>query len=408
MVARKGYKLTEVGEIPEDWLIVFWDDAFSITSGQVDPKISPYCDMILVAPDHIESESGRILKKETAKCQNATSGKYVFYKNDIVYSKIRPNLKKVYCAKFDGICSADMYPLRSRKGFYHDFLFYILLGSNFSRFARSLSARSGIPKINRRELSSFIFAVPSTYVEQTAIATALSDTDALIEALELSIAKKRQIKLGTMQELLTGKRRLPGFKGKWKMRLIGEFTDCATGGTPSTFIPSYWDGEIPWMSSGELHLKQIYDVVGRITELGLSNSSTRIIPRSCVLIGLAGQGKTRGTVAMTQIELCTNQSIAAIFPHSSFVSEYLFHNLNARYDELRELSTSSAGRGGLNLNIIRGIEIPFPTKEEQAAIATVLSDMDDEIAALEAKLAKARQIKKGMMQELLTGRIRLI
>jgi type I restriction enzyme S subunit len=161
------------------------------------------------------------------------------------------------------------------------------------------------------------------------------------------------------------------------------------------------------MNSGELNLKTVYEVEGRITELGLKNSSAKIIPPKCVLIGLAGQGKTRGTAAMNYVELCTNQSIAAIFPSQSFVSEYLYYNLDARYDELRELSAGDGGRGGLNLTIIKSLSIPFPTHAEQTAIATALSDMDAAIAALEARRDKTRSLKQGMMQALLAGRVRL-
>jgi type I restriction enzyme, S subunit len=173
-------------------------------------------------------------------------------------------------------------------------------------------------------------------------------------------------------------------------------------------VSQYWGGTIRWMSSGELNLKIVAEVEERITEEGLRNSSAKMIPANCVLIGLAGQGKTRGTAAMNLVPLCTNQSIAAIFPNSNFVSRFLYYNFDSRYNELRELSAGDGGRGGLNLRIIRQVTVPFPSFEEQSAIAAVLSDMDAEITALEAKLNKARQVKQGMMQELLTGRIRLV
>ena len=162
------------------------------------------------------------------------------------------------------------------------------------------------------------------------------------------------------------------------------------------------------MSSGELNLKRVEEVEGRLTEVGLHNSSTKLIPERCVLIGLAGHGKTRGTVAMNFVELCTNQSIAAVFPNSAFVPEYLYFNLDSRYDELRELSAGDSGRGGLNLKIIKAIPIRFPSVPEQTAIAGVLSDMDAELAALEQRREKTRALKQGMMQELLTGRTRLL
>ena len=243
--------------------------------------------------------------------------------------------------------------------------------------------------------------------EQQQISAALSDVDDLLSALDRLIIKQRAIKTGAMQELLSGRTRLPGFSGEWEEKKIGQFTDCTAGGTPSTQIRRYWGGDIRWMASGELHLKTVQDVEGRITEDGLRHSSAKLIPAGCVLIGLAGQGKTRGTVAINRVPLSTNQSIAAIFPATAFDSKYLYFNLDARYDELRDLSTGDGGRGGLNLTIIRNITVPFPSLQEQEAIATVLSDMDGEIAALEARRAKTAALKRGTMQALLTGRVRL-
>lgn len=244
--------------------------------------------------------------------------------------------------------------------------------------------------------------------EQRAIATALRDMDALLAGLDRLIAKKRDLKQATMQALLSGRVRLPGFNGRWEVKRIGDFANCTAGGTPSTRIPEYWGGSIRWMSSGELNMRRVYEVEGRITEAGLSNSSTKMIPAKCVLIGLAGQGKTRGTVAMNLVELCTNQSIAAILPNESFVPEYLYFNLDSRYDELRELSSGDGGRGGLNLTLIKSLKLPFPSLPEQAAIAAVLADMDAEIAALEQRRRKTQDLKQAMMQELLTGRTRLV
>jgi type I restriction enzyme S subunit len=194
---------------------------------------------------------------------------------------------------------------------------------------------------------------------------------------------------------------------EWEVKNVGEFAYATAGGTPSTLVPEYWNGNIRWMNSGELNLKKIFNVEGRITETGLKNSSTKIVPQKCVLIGLAGQGKTRGTAAINYVELSTNQSIAAIFPNDSFVPEYLFYIIDSRYNELRNLSTGDGGRGGLNLRIIKGIPVPLPTKEEQQAIASALSDVDALITALEQLISKKRNIKQGAMQQLLTGKKRL-
>jgi type I restriction enzyme S subunit len=193
----------------------------------------------------------------------------------------------------------------------------------------------------------------------------------------------------------------------WSIKRIGKMTRTLAGGTPSTSREEYWGGEIRWMSSGELNLKRVYDVEGRITSLGLQSSSTRIIPPHCILIGLAGQGKTRGTVAMNMIELCTNQSVAAILPSKEFYEEYLYHNLDYRYEELRQLSTGDGGRGGLNLNIINSVQIPLPPIPEQKAIAQILSTADVAIQTSEKLIAQKELRKKWLMQQLLTGKKRL-
>lgn len=188
----------------------------------------------------------------------------------------------------------------------------------------------------------------------------------------------------------------------WNAPCIRELTDILSGGTPSTKMPEYWGGEIRWMNSGELNLKRVYEVEGRISEIGLKNSATKLIPPKCVLVGLAGQGKTRGTVAINYVSLCTNQSIAAILPAKEFDEDFLYHNLDLRYKELRSLSTGDGGRGGLNLSLLRNLHVPLPpTKAEQTVIATALNDADALIQKLEQLIAKKRNIKTGAMQELL-------
>ena len=299
----------------------------------------------------------------------------------------------------------------------NDFLFYC-----YSRMQWKTEEGGIVSRLYNANLKSTSFISPKSIEEQQRIAKALSDVDALLSTTEKLLQKKRNIKQGTMQELLTGKKRLPGFAKSnntkmtelgeipedWEVKKLGEFTRIQAGGTPSTLFEEYWNGNIRWMNSGELNMKRVYEVEGRITELGLANSSTHLFPKNCVLIGLAGQGKTRGTAAINYVELCTNQSIAAIFPSFSHNSEFLYQNIDNRYNELRELSDGGGGRGGLNLKIIGNLEIALPPKEEQNSIAKILSDMDNEIDLLNTKLEKYRNLKTAMMQQLLTGKIRLV
>ncbi len=195
---------------------------------------------------------------------------------------------------------------------------------------------------------------------------------------------------------------------EWEVKQISEFTSIVTGGTPNTLHAEYWGGDILWMNSGELNYKFIYNVVGRVTCLGLQNSSTHILPAQCVLIGLAGQGKTRGTAAYNYVSLCTNQSIAAILPNDTYNSLYLYYVIDSLYDYLRLLSSGDGGRGGLNKKLLNALYIRFPhSKSEQTAIAEALSDVDALIAGLDKKIEKKRLIKQGAMQQLLAGKKRL-
>lgn len=195
---------------------------------------------------------------------------------------------------------------------------------------------------------------------------------------------------------------------EWETLYIHQITEISTGATPSTNINEYWEnGTIRWMSSGELNNKIIYDVNGRITQKGYDNTGTHMLPKNCVLIGLAGQGKTRGTAAYNKVELCTNQSIAAILPNSKYESKYLYFYIDSLYDKLRLLSAGDGGRGGLNKQILQNLEIAMPPLNEQHHIASALTSIDNLIASLGKLIEKKKNIKQGAMQQLLTGKTRL-
>jgi type I restriction enzyme S subunit len=249
--------------------------------------------------------------------------------------------------------------------------------------------------------------------EQRKIATILGIWDKAISTIERLIDNSKQQKKALMQQLLTGKKRLLDDSGKmfgdeWNEFIVGNVAKLTAGGTPNTKQPEYWGGNISWMSSGEVNLKQVFSVKGRITELGLKKSSTKDIPENSILIALAGQGKTRGTVAINRIKLCTNQSIAAIMPDEKRLdAEFLYFNLDFRYQELRAMSTGDGGRGGLNLSILKSIKLKLPSVKEQKKIADVLTNMDREIKLLEKQLADLKQEKKALMQQLLTGKRRV-
>ena len=163
----------------------------------------------------------------------------------------------------------------------------------------------------------------------------------------------------------------------YNIKKVGDFAVCFAGATPSTKIPSYWDnGNIPWMSSGEVHKGRVQDTDAKITQQGYDGCSTKMVPIHSIVVALAGQGKTRGTVAINDIELCTNQSLCAIVPNEEVNYEYLFHNLRGRYRELRSMSGDVDGRGGLNLKHIQSIKVIVPPMSEQMKFVSIARQAD--------------------------------
>ncbi|EPR1452811.1 restriction endonuclease subunit S [Citrobacter koseri] len=429
-----GYKQTEVGIIPEDWIVVPFFDVVSIASGQVSPICEPYCSMVLVAPDHIEAGTGLLISKQTAKEQNAISGKYVFHPGDTLYSKIRPYLKKAIYANFNGLCSADMYPLRPKEGIEPKFILPLILGERFSKYAESVSARSGMPKINRAEIADFLFVIPSQRKEQTAISNVLSDADKLIIALEKMIAKKLAIKIATMQQLLTGRTRLPQFAKHPDGTLKG-FTSSELGLIPEDWIisPLSQMGHVlrgvSYNGSRDLYPHDTDDSVRLFRSNNIYNSKidlanlqyvtkTRVAHHQLmnggdILICMANGSKNLvGKAAIYNIEDGHKYTFGAFMgvfrTFTEVESLYTFYLLTS--DMCRcyiDLALAGSSINNLKPSDIEQFTFALPNSEEQKAIATILSDMDAELEALEQKLAKFRDIKQGMMQQLLTGRIRL-
>ena len=189
---------------------------------------------------------------------------------------------------------------------------------------------------------------------------------------------------------------------------IGDFCKVCAGGTPDTSKRHYWEGgQIPWMSSGEVHKKRVRETMGFITNEGLLNSSAKIFPRNTILIALAGQGKTRGMVAISEIELSTNQSIAGIISDRSIcLPEFLYYNLGNRYQELRSESGGS-GRAGLNLSIISNLKINLPPLPEQKKIVEILSGIDKLIAVLVKKEEKNKYLALGVLENIFENNLKI-
>lgn len=264
-------------------------------------------------------------------------------------------------------------------------------------------------KLNGKTLKNIEVTLPERLKEQQAIASALSDFDEHIDNLSELIEKKKAIRDGALEDLVSGRTRLDGFNGEWIESTIEDSTkEIITGGTPSTTVDKYWGGSIPWLASTEIHQKIITRATKNITNIGLNNSSAKMAPKDSVLIALAGQGKTRGTAAFLAYPMALNQSLAALVAADETDSKFLYYLIENMYLELRELSSGDGGRGGLNKTLIKNINIRLPREiKEQHTIAEVLTAMDEEIESLKIEKEKMIQIKEGAMDDLLTGRVRL-
>ena len=267
----------------------------------------------------------------------------------------------------------------------------------------SCSVGSTMINLNQAVLSNLLIQFPPL-PEQRAIATALSDVDALIAGLDSLIAKKRDIKQAVMQQLLTGKLRLPGFSGGWQRKRLGDIATFFSGGTPSTSMPSYYSGDIPWITSGDLNQSIISNVEGRISASGLRNSSAKMIAEDTLLIAL--YGATAGVVAVSKVAAAIHQAVLAICPKDDS-HKFLFFKLGFVKDWLITTYTQG-GQPNLSGAIVKSIELTMPSVEEQNAIANLLSDMDNELNGTINQRNKVRALKQGMMQELLTSKTRLI
>ena len=280
----------------------------------------------------------------------------------------------------------------------------VFISPYFKDFIKRLTAGSTIVHLYQKDIVNFTFPIP-TLPEQHHIASALTSIDNLISSLGKLIEKKKNIKQGAMQQLLTGKIRLKEFTEPWVYRKISEIATTSSGGTPSRSIPNYYYGDIKWFTTTELKDNYLYDSVEHITREALNNSSAKMFSANTILMAM--YGATIGKLGVLKEPSTTNQACCAI-KCNDIVEIFLFYILLYNRKSIIE---KGCGAGQPNISQAIVNELSFlvpPCEKEQQAIANILSKMDNEITALEAKRAKYEAIKQGMMQQLLTGKIRLI
>ena len=271
-----------------------------------------------------------------------------------------------------------------------------------------LLATQGVSQanINPSILKKRLFIPIPPILEQHRIVEILCSLDLSINLTTQLITKKRNIKQATMQQLLTGKTRLPGFSGERKVKKLGEIGEkFVNGGTPSTQKPEYWQGNIPWITGADVINQKISDIRRFITREAVQNSSTNIVERgNLLLVTRTGVGK----LALAPFDVAISQDITGIYvKKGQALVEYLFHYFNYNSESLKSLNQGTS-IAGITRETLLSTNVYLPSFLEQQAIADILTDMDAEIVALEQKRDKTRALKQGMMQELLTGKTRLV
>lgn len=384
---QKGYKQTEIGVIPEDWEVKQLGDIASVVTGSTPPTIdqSNYGgEYFFVSPSDL-GERKYILQTEKKLSKKGFGIARKFPRNSILFTCIGSTIGKSGIALTELTSNQQINAILPNERFFPDFLFYAL--GFRAKEIQSLAGEQAVPMVNKTEFEKTNLALPKSKLEQKAIAEVLSDTDALIERLGQLIEKKRWIKQGAMQRLLTGKQRLPGFTKKWERVALGLLLDYEQ---PTKYLVSsteYDDGfDTPVLTVGKTFL------------LGRTNERHGIFTKlPCIIF-----------------DDFTTQSRYVDFPFKAKSSAMKMllpksetENLRFISEQMQRIEFTLQGHKRYWISEYAKLEISLPEPKEQEAIISILSDMDAEIEALERQRAKYRNIKQGMMQSLLTGRIRL-
>lgn len=400
MEIPKGYKQTELGIIPEDWEVTNLGKGLSFQVG------FPF----LSSSFNIDGIGLRLIRNRDLKSNDQIiyyfgnyKINYIVNNGDILIGMDGDFLPCLW-QKGPALLNQRVGRILVKDKWDKHFLYYLLFEP--LQLKQATTGATTVKHLSHNDIENLELPIPP-YKEQSIIAQALSDVDGLIAALDRKIAKKRLIKQGAMQQLLIGKKRLPGFTEKWHEIRLGDNTTLNSGGTPLSSNPEYYNGNIPFLSISDISIagKYISSTEKSITEKGLNNSSARIFSIGTIMYAMYA---SFGKCAIANIDLACSQAILGITPSKSLNSEYLYYYFTFIEEWIKCLGQTGT-QTNLSKQLVQELTISLPQDIiEQQAIATILSDMDKEIANLEARRDKYKLVKNGMMQKLLTGQIRLV
>lgn len=413
MELKRGYKVTGAGVVPEDWAVVPLGEEVRITSGESPSQFHfadsgvPYfkVEQLSNSEKYLDSFS---TPYHFALGKTVPRGSVVFAKRGAAIA-----LNKVRVLAQDSFMDTNLMALSPNGELDSEFLFYGLGHIGLWRFADTTS----VPQINNKHVRPLAFPLPKRG-EQRAIATALSDVDALLGALDRLIAKKRDLKQAAMQQLLTGQIRLPGFSGEWEVKRLGDHLAFLKNGVNSRAELTA-EGQVKYLHYGDIHGAAgllLSPTVTPMPHLSISKASRldRLSDGDLVFADasedLDGVGKSVELHGVKQTDVVSGlHTIAVRFDKDVLADGFkaYLQFIPVFRQHLRRL-TAGTKVYATNRAHIASVEMKLPTATEQTAIAAVLSDMDAEIEALKTRRTKTRDLKQAMMQELLTGKTRLV
>ena len=407
----EGYKKTEIGVIPEDWEVKQIHQIIEVDPENLTSKTDPDYEFKYISLEDVDNGclcnySNQIFSQAPSRARR------ILRYQDILFATVRPNLKShLFFDKneSDWICSTGFAVLRCKENqSASGFIFAYLFSRAITAQIEALISGSNYPAINSNDVKNLEILLPPL-PEQKAIAQTLSDVDALIAALDKLIAKKRNIKTATMQQLLTGKTRLLGFDGEWETKMLGELGIFSKGaGIKKDDVLDYG---LPCIRYGEIYTRH-HDLIKIFYSFISQNvaSNSHLIKSGDLLF--TGSGETSEEIGKCVAFIGDESAYAGgdivIFSPKEQDSMFLGYLMNHE-SIIRQKSRMGQGDAVVHIQAknLAQLQLYLPPVEEQKAIAQVLSDIDTEITALEKRRAKTQAIKQGMMQELLTGRTRL-
>lgn len=416
-MVKPGYKQTEICLIPEDWDCAKFGEKVKIYRGGSPRPIQNYITHLSTGINwikigdvgendkYIRSTQEKIIPEGVSKSREVHVGDFIL-SNSMSFG--RP-----YILDIDGCIHDGWLTIQEYKNTFHTEYLYYLLSSNlvYQQYI-SMAAGSSVKNLNKDKVSALNVIYP-TLLEQERIAKALSEVDSMVSSLEKLIAKKKAVKQGAMQELLTGKKRLPGFSGEWnKINLAKKSKIKARIGWQGLTTNEYLDSGYSYLVTGTdfVNGKIDWDNCHYVAKDRFDQDKNIQIQNDDILITKDGSlGKTALVKGLDK-PATLNSGVFVIRPiQESYDPAFVYYILSSFVfkDFLDHLSAGSTIIHLYQKDISKFEFLIPPTIEEQTAIASILSDMDNEIEALDQKLQKARCIKQGMMQQLLTGKIRL-